>query len=382
MFRYLPLLVPIALYLIIDIYAFQTFRTAIHSRYIHWLYWAVSFVVVSCFFYAMANDFRAWQNPYKAYISGFFIVTLIPKLILVFFAASDDLLRVGKLLMRVFEGGSSMPADVAGARHVPITRSEFLSRLGLLVAAVPFGSMLWGMVRNPYNYQVSRQILHIPDLPDDLVGLSIAQISDIHTGSFAAKRPILKAIDLLQSLKPDIVFFTGDLVNYRATEALPYVDIFSRITAPMGVFSIMGNHDYGDYFDWNSKEERQENDRVFMEIHKKMGWQLLRNEHKILEKNGRKIAVIGVENWSAKGFSQYGDLQKAYSGCQECQLKLLLSHDPSHWRAQVLNHYPDINATFSGHTHGMQFGVNFAGFKWSPVKYSYKEWIGLYQESK
>lgn len=383
MFRYLFLLIPLTFYLLIDLYAFQSFRAAIPVRAAHWAYWVISFLVLTSFSYALAVDFRTWSNPYKTYISGLFIITLVPKFILVFFSASDDLLRIGKLLVRLVQSQFQTSDTADNITHNVITRSEFLSRLGLMAAAIPFGAMLWGMLRNAYNYHISQQTLPIANLPNELEGLRIVQISDIHTGSFTAKRPLLKAISIIADLKPDMVFFTGDLVNYRAVEAQPYIDIFKRVTAPLGVFAVMGNHDYGDYFDWPSKEAKAENNSIFMEIHRQLGWDLLRNEHRMVEKNGRKIAVIGVENWSAhRGFSRYGDLSKAYNGCQDCDVKLLLSHDPSHWRAEVLPQYPDINATFSGHTHGLQFGVNFAGFKWSPVKYSYKEWYGLYQDKQ
>lgn len=375
--RFLLPLIPLAFFLLIDLYAFQGFRAAIPNRIAHIAYWLISLFIYTLFAYGVFNDFRTWQFQGKAYISGLFIVFFVFKFLFIWFVAVDDLLRLGKLIVRLFQNPT--PTDTASE---VISRSEFINRLGIIIAAIPFGAMVWGAVRNPYNYQLNRVTLPIPNLPDDLVGTSIAQISDIHTGSFTAMKPIQKAIDIINDLNADMVFFTGDLVNYRAVEALPYIDIFKQIKAKLGIFSVKGNHDYGDYFDWDSQADKDKGNALMAQIHRDLGWDLLLNEHRIIEKNGHKIAIIGVENWSKnKRFSQYGNLPKAYNGCDECAVKLLLSHDPSHWRGEVLPKFKDINAMFAGHTHGLQFGINFAGFKWSPVQYAYQEWKGLYSEN-
>lgn len=377
--RFLLPLIPLAFLLVIDFYAFQGFRTALPHRIWHIAYWSISLLIYALFCYGMFSDFRTWQYQGKAYISGVFIMAFVFKFILIWFVAADDIFRLGKLVFRMFQN----PASSDSGEAPLITRSEFISRIGLIVAGIPLSALIWGAIRNPYNYQVSRLSLAIPNLPDALVGTTILQVSDIHTGSFTAIAPIQKAIDLIKGLNADMVFFTGDLVNYRSVEALPYISMFSQIKAPLGVFSVKGNHDYGDYFDWDSPADKDKGNALMEQIHSDLGWDLLLNEHRIIEKNGHKIAVIGVENWSKnKRFSQYGNLPKAYAGCEDCGVKLLLSHDPSHWRGEVLPNFKDINAVFSGHTHGLQFGINFAGFKWSPVQYAYQEWKGLYSENQ
>lgn len=375
--RFLLPLIPFAFLLAIDLYAYQGFRTALPHRAWHIAYWVLSLVIYGLFVYGMMNDFRTWQFQGKAYISGAFIIAFVFKFIFVWFVVADDFLRLGKLVFRWWQNPTPTGAGE------PIARSEFLTRLGLAIASIPLSALLWGAVRNPYNYQISRVTLPIPDLPDALIGTTIAQISDIHTGSFTAKTPLLRAVSMINELGADMIFFTGDLVNYRSVEALPYIPIFSQIKAPLGVFSVKGNHDYGDYFDWDTADDKAAGNALMEKIHADMGWDLLLNEHRIVEKNGHKIAVIGVENWSKnRRFSQYGNLPQAYTGCEDCSIKLLLSHDPSHWRGEVLPDFKDINAVFSGHTHGLQFGINFAGFKWSPVQYAYQEWKGLYTENQ
>jgi predicted MPP superfamily phosphohydrolase len=213
-------------------------------------------------------------------------------------------------------------------------------------------------------------------------GIKIAQISDIHSGSFFNKKKVLAGVQMLLDEKPDLIFFTGDLVNNEATEMRDYADVFTKIKAPLGVYSILGNHDYGDYVPWPSREAKMKNLQDLIQTHKLMDWDILINENRILKSNGDKIAILGVENWGAKGnFPKYGKLKEAYKGTEDAPVKLLLSHDPSHWRAQVLNTYKDIDVTFSGHTHGFQFGIETETIKWSPVQYFYKEWAGLYSEN-
>lgn len=263
--------------------------------------------------------------------------------------------------------------------HSP-ARSAALVKIGLSIAAVPFFSLIYGMVKGAHRYQVRQISLKLKNLPSAFKGLKIVQISDIHTGSFYDKKAVSKGIDLILKQKPDLIFFTGDLVNNEASEVVDYLDLFGRIQAPMGVFSVLGNHDYGDYVFWSSPEAKKANLQKLMEHQKNLGWKLLMDEHHILEKNGETIALLGIQNWGAKGrFPKYGDLKKAYKGTENQPVKLLLSHDPSHWEAQVVTEYPDIDAMFAGHTHGMQFGVEIPGLKWSPVQYMYKQWAGLYE---
>ena len=244
--------------------------------------------------------------------------------------------------------------------------------------------MIYGMARNRHRYKIHEVKVIIANLPKALDGLRIVQISDVHAGSFTDKEPLKKGIDLINNAKADLVFFTGDLVNSIATEIEPYIDVFDKIRAKYGVFSILGNHDYGDYVHWPTKEAKLTNINRLIHLQKQMGWHLLLNENRLLSINGETVAIIGVENYSASPrFSKYGDLAKAYTGSQSAALKLLLSHDPSHWEDQVAPDRSDIAITFSGHTHGAQFGIEIDGwFKWSPVKYFYKQWAGLYQKGQ
>jgi predicted MPP superfamily phosphohydrolase len=236
------------------------------------------------------------------------------------------------------------------------------------------------MFRNPYRYQLLKAKLNIKDLHPDLSGLKIIQISDIHSGSFLLKEPVQESIRMIMEQKPDIIFFTGDLINALASEMEPFIEMFSSINAPLGVYSILGNHDYGDYHQWSNKEEKQKNFDELKQMHKNLGWNLLLNEHRQIPVKETLLNIIGVENYSAHPrFQKYGDLKKATEGLNGGSFTILLSHDPSHWDDQVIKDYRQIQLTLSGHTHGFQFGVEIPGFKWSPIQYVYPRWAGLYQ---
>jgi predicted MPP superfamily phosphohydrolase len=239
----------------------------------------------------------------------------------------------------------------------------------------------YGIARGAHDYQIRRLGLPIKDLPPEFEGLKLLQVSDIHSGSFWSREGVLRGIEKIKQEQADLVFFTGDLVNDMASEMEEWKEVFQQITAPLGVYSILGNHDYGDYVAWPSAEAKAANLERLKQLQKEMGWNLLLNENQIIEKNGQKLAIIGVENWSAKGrFPKYGRLDEAVRGTENISAKLLLSHDPSHWKAEILEKFPDIQATFSGHTHGFQFGIETAKLRWSPVKYMYPEWAGLYSQ--
>jgi predicted MPP superfamily phosphohydrolase len=253
----------------------------------------------------------------------------------------------------------------------------------VILGAIPFLSLTYGMARNPYRYRVLSTKIPIKDLHEDLHGLKIIQISDIHSGSFLLKEPVERSVEMILEQKPDIIFFTGDLVNSTAAEMEPFVEMFSRLTAPLGVYSILGNHDYGDYHHWNSMEEKKANFEELKNMHKKLGWTLLLNQHVNIPYKSTSFNVIGVENYSASPrFQKYGDLKKATEGMHVDTLNVLLSHDPSHWNDQVTPQYSHIDLTLSGHTHGFQFGVEIPGYwKWSPVQYVYPQWAGLYEKA-
>jgi len=252
----------------------------------------------------------------------------------------------------------------------------------LILAGVPVIVLFYGMLRNKYRYRIFREKVKIPNLPPQLKGLKIVQISDIHAGSFNAIEPVLTGVEKIMAESPDLFFFTGDLVNTVAREIKPFVPIFSKIKARYGVYSIMGNHDYGDYARWPSAAAKAENRDALEAAHVALGWKLLNNENEIIDIDGAKVAIIGVENFSAnRRFSRYGDLKTASTGTQGADLRVCLSHDPSHWSYEILTDYPEIELTLSGHTHGGQFGLECFSWKWSPVQYFYKYWAGLYQQA-
>jgi hypothetical protein len=263
-----------------------------------------------------------------------------------------------------------------------LSRSGFLSWLGIGLGGSFLGVFTYGFT-NKYNYQVKRLRLSYSNLPAAFKGLKIVQISDVHSGSFGNKAAVSHGIDMILKENADVIFFTGDLVNDKAAEMDNYMDVFSRLKAPMGVYSTLGNHDYGDYVQWESKEAKIKNLDNLKHRHQLLGWRLLMNEHVPLERNGEQIGIIGIENWSAKSqFPKYGKMAEAYKGSEKYPFKILLSHDPTHWDAQVRPDYPDVDLMLAGHTHGMQFGLETPFFKWSPVQWVYKQWAGLYEEGK
>jgi len=389
--------------LLIDLYVFQAVKVLTQSTssrtklIIHYSYWAISAAAVITLiilpYLHFAVQHRLIRNTFFAIIVGLFFSKIIAS---VFFLV-DDLRRgiqwvAGKVLFTNTEGETLQQGE-------RISRSVFLSWAGMLVGGGLFGSLLYGF-NNKYRYQVHRFKFAFDNLPTAFKGLKIVQISDIHCGSFNDKHAVMRGVDKVLKENPDLILFTGDLVNNVADEMNDYMDVFSRIKAPMGVYSIFGNHDYGDYVSWSDRDEahhqkekeagkhllspmQQANLDRLKQVHAELGWRLLLDEHVPLEKGNDKIALIGVQNWSSKArFPKYGDLAKAHAGSEGYPFKILMSHDPSHWDAQVKPLYPDIDLMLAGHTHGMQFGVDIPGFKWSPVQYIYKEWADLYEEGK
>jgi predicted MPP superfamily phosphohydrolase len=265
----------------------------------------------------------------------------------------------------------------------PITRSAFFDKLAIVAGAVPLASMATGILSGATDYRVIRKTIYLPNLPKSFDGIRIGHFSDTHAGTFFHRIGVRGGVEMLLAEKPDVIFFTGDLVNYQTDEVDEYIPIFSRVRAPLGVFSTTGNHDYGNYRKWSTPEAKEKNFRDMLQAHKLLGYDLLMNEHRFLEQGGDRLAIIGVENWGvgpAHRFPKYGKLAEAYKGADEAAVRLLLSHDPSHWDAQIRPEFPDIDVTFSGHTHGFQMGIEVGDFRWSPSQYIYKQWAGLYQE--
>jgi len=317
-----------------------------------------------------------------------FFITAVSKFIYAIVLLIDDLRRGGIWVSRLFspKKGLNLEEQVEVLEkplpEVPqkgISRSDFLLKSGIIVASLPMLPLAWGVISTAYDYQVRRQRLVLPNLPKAFHGLRIAQISDVHSGSFYNKKAVLGGVEMLLNEKPDAIFFTGDLVNNVASEMRDYQDVFSKLKAPLGVYSTLGNHDYGDYYYGpDDSAAKRKNLQDVIDTHKVMGWDLLMDEHRTLKVDHEEIAIVGVQNWGTGRFPKKGDIQKAMLGTEDKAVKLLLSHDPSHWRAQILD--TNIDAMFAGHTHGMQFGVRGEHFQWSPAKFIYQEWAGLYQE--
>ncbi|HVZ26576.1 MAG TPA: metallophosphoesterase [Sediminibacterium sp.] len=373
------------LMLLLDLYVFQAVKTVSQhfqerTRAVilvgYWCISALTLLALVAFPYIQAlQTSKLFRNYVFAILVGLFFAKLVGGL----FFLVDDLRRGGLFLL------SKVLPD-AGARFLgegnAIPRSSFLSWLGLGLGGGLFSTLLYGF-SNKYNYQVKTLRLSFPNLPQSFDGLRIVQVSDIHSGSFQNKPAVNHGVDMILAQKADLILFTGDLVNDRADEMQDYMDVFSRFKAPMGVFSTLGNHDYGDYVSWPSPQAKSENLERLKMVHRQLGWRLLMNEHLLLEKAGAQIALLGIENWSAKGrFPKYGKMELAYPGTEKIPFKILMSHDPSHWDAQVRTEYPDIDLMLAGHTHGMQFGIENPYFKWSPVQWMYKQWAGLYTEGK
>lgn len=319
-----------------------------------------------------------WNNFFRMLSSVAFIL-LICKIIGSTFLLIDDVIRLFRWIASYFQ---KAPADATEAAH-HISRLKFLSYVGLTFTIVPAISFLYGMVSGAYKYRVHRVKVKSPNLPEAFNGFKIAQLSDIHSGSFLSSDPLVKAFGIVMDQKPDMILFTGDLVNNESTETEPHLESYKMLKAPYGVYSCLGNHDYGDYKEWESPEAKVQNLEDLKGVHASSGWRLLMNEHVPIEKDGQKIALLGIENWGGNlRFPRYGKLDNAHAGTENYPFKILLSHDPSHWDVQVSQEakYKDIDLTLSGHTHGMQFGIEIPGFKWSPVQYIYKHWAGLYKQ--
>lgn len=351
------------------------------------LWWGYTFVLlVGVFSTFYANLFLSL----KSVILVAYFLTVACKLVLLPFLVIDDFRRFIIKLSRSSKPNTGPVADPVLPETItqvtpgePISRSSFLVKAGLVTAAIPLTSLSWGIARGAYDYKVIRKTLVLPNLPASFEGMKLGQISDIHSGSFYNPRAVLGGVEMLLAEKPDVIFFTGDLVNDLATEMRDYQDIFKKVKAPLGVYSVLGNHDYGEYrFGKETSAIKTKNLQEVIKTHERMGWDLLMNEHRRLKVNGEEIGILGIENWGTGRFPKYGRMDLATKDTDDLPVKLLLSHDPSHWRAEVLPKYPQIDAMFSGHTHGMQFGVRTEDFQWSPVQYIYNEWAGLYQEKQ
>ena len=375
-FRFLIL---ITCWLIIDVYVFQSIKSITSNTLFYWIYWVLDIlIIVLILYFALSGKFANGPSKYTSWIMGIMMVILVPKIVVLPFLFIDDLLRIIQFLVqhsiRLFSNNNSV-IDFASRRKI-------ISQIALGIAAVPFFSTIYGILKGKYDYRVHKVSLYFKDLPSAFDGFKLVQLSDIHAGSFDNRDAVQKGIRLTNAQQGDLFLFTGDLVNNKAEEMYPWIEDFKQLKGKYGSFSILGNHDYGDYIKWENESEKSENLEKLKVVHKKLGYHLMLNETIYIEKEGAKIALIGVENWGKKGFVKHGDLDKAVESVDNKLFKILLSHDPSHWEAVTLNHDKFIHLTLSGHTHGMQFGIEIPGFKWSPSQYIYKQWAGLYKHAE
>lgn len=373
----------LSILLLLDLYIFSTIRSLTQNAgektriIIYSVYWCISglaLLTIMLFpYWQWLQTHRFFRNYVFAILVGLFLAKLLAA---VFFLVDDVRRGALWLMTKIF---STTGAHVVEPGN-KLGRSTFLSWLGIIIGGGLFSSLMYGF-SNKYNYHVKKVKLAFKNLPSSFKGLKIIHISDIHSGSFNDKHAVNHGVDLILQQNADLILFTGDLVNDRADEMTDYMDVFSRLSAPMGIYSTLGNHDYGDYIQWPSTEAKKENLEKLKNVHKELGWRLLMNEHVPIEKNGEAIALLGIENWSSKAnFAKYGKMDQAYPGTEKYPFKILMSHDPSHWDAEVRVKYPDIDLMLAGHTHGMQFGVENRFFRWSPVQWVYKQWAGLYRE--
>jgi uncharacterized protein len=375
-----------AFFVSIDLYVFKGIKllTAGISKpivrtLIHYLFWSVTAVTIASVLYTALNFEKIAATRSYGIIQtvfGLIILFFVPKLIFIIFHLLDD---IGFFISGLFNKTTNLDSAEGVAK---ISRAAFLTKLGLVLASIPFIGILYGMVKGRYDFRILREEISFDNLPDAFDGFTIAHISDMHIGSFDHYyKPVQKGIDMVNNLNADIIFFTGDLVNNYADEVTGWEGILGQLKAKSGVYSILGNHDYGDYVTWKNADEKRINLDTLKSKHKEIGFNLLVNQNVSIKKDDSFITLLGVENWGTGGFAQYGKLDKAMENIDPNSFKILLSHDPSHWDAEVLPK-TNIDLTLSGHTHGMQFGIEIPGIKWSPVQYRYPRWAGLYNKGK
>ena len=368
-------IITIAILLALEVYAFQAFKTLFKFWWSLSTYVGVTLIVVGLMIYSFYQPTpNGSLTGFRAYMIGFFLSLMALKLSIIVMMFGEDIVRFFIFLYRKLFTSS--------VDNLP-SRRKFISTIALGLGAIPFLSLLYGMFKGKYNFKVLAYELEFENLPKAFDGYQITQISDIHSGSFDNKEKIEYAINLINEQNSDAILFTGDLVNNLAKEMQPWTSVFSQLKAKDGVYSILGNHDYGDYYNFESQTQKQENFEDLIKVHSELGWDLLRNENRELIRGEDKLHLIGVENWGKGGFKKAGDFEKASQGIGAEEFKILLSHDPSHWDEVIKHHEKDVQLTLSGHTHGMQFGIEIPGwFKWSPVQYRYEQWAGLYKNAQ
>lgn len=358
------------IFLFLEVYIYQAVKTLTDNFWIRTSYWVISLIVYGIFAYEVTHYQKSDRSTMRAQIMiSLFLVFILPKICIVLFLLIDDLIRIGGYLI-----GFAKPTE----NFFP-ERRKFLSLVGLGMSGVLSALFIDGITFGKYRHKVRKVKVKFPNLPKSFKGYKIIQISDVHSGSFTDPSKLQHAVDLINEQKPDLVLFTGDMVNNVADEFKPFIPLFSQIKAKDGKFAVLGNHDYGDYVTWTSPDEKKKNLETLIDYEKQAGFDMLMNENRVIEKNGEKLYILGVENWGLKPFPQFGKIDDALKGVPESATKILMSHDPTHFDYVVKKHPKDIHLTLSGHTHGMQFGLDLKNIKWSPVQYKYPKWADLYE---
>ena len=367
-----PVIIIIVILFFVEVYTFQAFKAVSKSKIVRYSFLLVSIAAYVYFLITMLTYSRSnGQTPQFQMAMGLLLTVSIPKLVIIMLLFGEDIYRWVLKLISAISNSETKPL---------VGRRKFVSQLAIGLATIPFAAFIYGIIQGKYNYKVIKYQLAFDDLPEAFDGYTITQISDIHSGSFTNKEKIQYGVDLINEQKSDIMLFTGDIVNNKADEMDDWLAVFDKLEAKEGKYSILGNHDYGDYMDWKNPQDKINNFQKVKDIHKKIGFDLLLDEHRYLEKDGQKIALLGVENWG-KGFNQAGDLKRASANIKKEDFKILMSHDPSHWEEKVKQDDFNYQLTLSGHTHGLQMGIEIPGwFKWSPSQFVYKQWAGLYEE--
>lgn len=373
-------LIPLVFVLVlVEFYTFQAVKQITHHRFFRMLYLLCSALVIAYIAYGFSRfDRSSGQNHQSMLAAALIILFYLPKIVITLLLILEDVIRIIRGIVQY----SRREKTVNKAPFLP-ERRKFITQIAFGIAAIPFASVLYGITIGRYKFQVHKHILTFEDLPDAFDGFTITQLSDIHSGSFDNQEKLEYAVDLINQQQSDILLFTGDLVNSLAAEMIPWLEVFKKIEPhPFGNYSILGNHDYGEYIQWKTDEEKERNFEAICNLSPALGFKLLRNENVRIQKGTDSLVIVGVENWGERAhFMKYGDLDQATKGVHAEDFKVLLSHDPSHWDAKVLEHPKNFQLTLSGHTHGSQFGIEIPGFiKWSPIQYVYKQWAGLYKK--
>jgi len=372
--HFLAPIILISLLIFSEYFAFRGFRLLFGergSRLFTWAWWLFFAFEILLFIIS-----RSWENNARNLVVNFIMILFVVKLIAALTVFVGDIVVWIRAL-------AESQANAAMKESTSLSRRSFVGRLALGISAVPLLSMTYGIIRTAFDFKLHRETLRFPNFPAAFNGLKIVQISDIHTGSLVNTHQLEKAVDLILNEKPDLIVFTGDIVNNRTDEAWAYAHVLRRLKAPLGVYSVLGNHDYGDYETWDDAASKNKNLEDMHRLHRELGWNLMLNQAQTFERNGEKWSLLGIENWGANlNFPKYGKLPLALAQAGDAPFKILLSHDPSHWNAEVNDGKTDIDLALAGHTHGFQFGVEIPGLKWSPSQYIYPQWAGLYSKGK